>query len=123
MRGYLGVVLAIALAAPAHAFAQTSPELPYPVITLGTLTYVQYGAEFLNRDGYNAFDLTRGYLNVSAALTRRVSGRLTPDIRRQTDGSLAGSLVLRLKFGYVDLHEFGFGTWVRIGMHQTPWLD
>jgi hypothetical protein len=98
-------------------------EQPYPRIRIGTLTYLQYGVETENRDGYNAFDLTRGYLNIRADLTKRIRFRLTPDIRRVTDGSLAGSLMFRLKYGYAQFDNVTPRSWLRLGLQQTPWLD
>ena len=102
----------------------TAPAAPtYPTIRVGVLSYLQYDAELKNRDGYNAFDLTRGYLNITGDLTDKISYRITPDVRRITDGSLAGSLVFRLKYGFVQLKGPTSGSWVRFGDHQTPWID
>ncbi len=44
-------------------------------------------------------------------------------MRRITDGSLAGSLTFRLKFGFVEFDELTPRSWVRFGLHQTPSLD
>ncbi len=102
-----------------------APSAPqYPVIRLGTLTYLQYDAETQNRDGFNAFDITRGYLDVSADVSPRVKFRLTPDARRVADGDLAGTLVFRLKYAYAQFDDvLGHSSRLRLGMHQTPWLD
>ena len=41
-----------------------------------------------------------------------------------TDSSLAGSLVLRVKYAFVELDNIKAArSWVRFGAHQTPWLD
>lgn len=90
------------------------------------LSYLQYAAELKNRDGFNAFDLTRAYININAQLSRNVRFRFTPDIRRITDptGSLGTSLVLRVKYGFMQLDNVGAArSWIRFGLHQTPWLD
>ena len=88
------------------------------------LSYLQYAAETENRDGLNSFDVTRAYLNINAQLASRVRFRFTPDIRRITDGSLAGSLTLRVKYAFGQLDTLGReGSWARFGLHQTPWLD
>ena len=88
------------------------------------VSYLQYDAEFENRDGFNAFDITRGYININGQLARRFRFRFTPDIRRATDGSLSGSLVVRIKYGFLQFDDVtGPGSWVRFGLHQTPWLD
>jgi hypothetical protein len=88
------------------------------------LSYLQYAADVENRDGLNSFDVTRAYLNINAQLASRVRFRFTPDIRRITDGSLAGSLTLRVKYAFGQLDTLGRpGSWARFGLHQTPWLD
>jgi hypothetical protein len=87
------------------------------------LSYIQYDVETENRDGFNTFDVTRTYLNINAQVSRNVQFRLTPDIRRVTDGSLAGSLVARVKYAFVQIDHVTPGGWIRAGAHQTPWLD
>ena len=114
---------AAAQTAPA---AQTPPaaEPEYPIVRIGMLSYLQYAAELENRDGLNVFDITRAYLNVNAQVSRNVRFRFTPDIRRITDGSLAGSLAVRVKYGFVQFDNLvNQRSWVRFGLHQTPWLD
>ncbi len=111
--------------------AQPSPPPPpaptepaYPAVTVGVLSYLQYGAELKNRNDYNAFDVTRGYINIVADVAKNVRFRITPDVRRITDGSLSGSLTFRLKYGYAEFDNLlGDKSWIRIGLHQTPWLD
>lgn len=115
---------AAAQSQPGSAAGQPPPGEPaYPVITLGTLTYLQYDAEVKNHGGFNAFDVTRAYININADLWRNVKFRLTPDLRRTSDGSLNGSLVFRLKYGFIEFDELTPRSWLRIGLHQTPWLD
>ena len=129
------VALTLPLAAAAQGAGNESPQEPqtpsapsaheprYPRIAIGTLTYLQYAAELENRDEYNAFDVTRGYINIAGDIAKNVKFRLTPDVRRITDGQLAGSLGLRLKYGYIEFDELTPGSWLRFGLHQTPWLD
>jgi hypothetical protein len=105
-------------AAPAPA---PSPE--YPVVRVGVLSYLQYDAELEHRSGYNAFDVTRTYLNINAQVSPRVRFRFTPDIRRVADGSLSGSLVVRVKYAFAQIDNVGPRSWIRLGAHQTPWLD
>lgn len=100
-----------------------TPAPAHPTVRVGILSYIQYDAELRNRDGYNAFDLTRGYINVTGDLTNRISYRITPDVKRIADGSLAGSLVLRVKYAFVQLNGPVGGSWMRFGDHQTPWID
>ena len=120
---------------PSLAQAQTAPAQPppaaapaepdYPIVRVGVLSYLQYDAELTNRDGFNAFDVTRAYLNVTAQLSRNVRFRVTPDVRRATDGGpIAGSLVVRVKYAFAELDNVGAPrSWIRFGAHQTPWLD
>jgi hypothetical protein len=125
--------LALVLASVSSVFAQAAqapapPPAPaeptYPVVRVGMLSYVQYDAELKNRSGFNAFDLTRAYLNVNAQLSRNVRFRFTPDVRRISDGSLAGTLTVRVKYAFVELDNVKAArSWVRFGAHQTPWLD
>jgi len=101
-----------------------SDDSTYPTVNVGVLTYIQYDAELMNRDGYNAFDITRGYVNISGILAKNVRFRMTPDVRRVTDGSLSGSLAFRMKYAFAEFDNvLGHGSWVRVGLHQTPWLD
>ena len=102
----------------------TPPAQPdYPIIRVGVLSYLQYDAELANRSGYNTFDVTRAYLNVTAQIAKNVRFRFTPDIKRVTDSTLAGSLVVRVKYAYAQIDNVGPRSWVRMGAHQTPWLD
>jgi hypothetical protein len=119
-------------ATPAHTGAQGEKAPPpghakepdYPVVNVGVLSYMQYDAELKNRSGYNAFDVTRGYINITGDLMKNVRFRITPDLKRIADGSLAGSLTLRLKYGFAEFDNVGHaGSWLRFGLHQTPWLD
>lgn len=99
-------------------------ETAFPTVTVGILSYLQYDAELRNRDGFNAFDVTRGYINVIADVAKNVRFRATPDIRRITDGSLSGSLAFRMKYAFAEFDNvLGARSWVRFGLHQTPWLD
>jgi hypothetical protein len=80
-----GLVLSLArgaFAQPPAAPAPTPPpatpaEQVYPNVRVGMLSYLQYAAELKNRAGYNAFDITRAYVNVNAQLSRNVRFRFT----------------------------------------------
>jgi len=63
-------------------------------------------------------------VNINGQLSKNVRFRFTPDVRRVTDSSLAGTLVLRVKYAFVELDNVKSPrSWVRFGAHQTPWLD
>ena len=125
------VALLLVLGACRPCVAQTpAPQTPstpppeYPIVRVGVLSYLQYSAELENREGLNAFDVTRAYVNINGQLADRVRFRFTPDVRRVTDGSLAGSLTVRVKYAFLQLDNVGrSGSWIRFGMTQTPWLD
>jgi len=121
------MLVAIGVAQAQTPAPATTPaaEPEYPIVRVGVLSYVQYDAELEHRDGYNVFDLTRGYINVNGQLARNVRFRITPDVRRATsDTTLSGSLILRIKYAFVELDNFKTErSWVRFGAHQTPWLD
>lgn len=109
-------------AAPPPAQARAA-EPASPSVKLGVVSYLQYDGELKNRDGYNAFDVTRGYINITGDLDSRFSYRITPDVKRAGDGALAGSLVFRVKYAFAQIRGPVSGSWVRLGAHQTPWLD
>lgn len=115
---------AIAQAPAPGAAAPPAEAAQYPTVSVGVLSYLQYAAELENRDGFNAFDVTRGYLNVNGRLARNIRFRLTPDLRRIAQGSEAGSLAFRLKYGFIQFDNvLRPGARLRFGLHQTPWLD
>jgi hypothetical protein len=92
-------------------------------VQVGVLSYLQYGAELENRDGHNAFDVTRGYINIRGNLSPKISYRMTPDVKRVTDSSLAGTTVVRLKYLYLQVQAPATGSRLKLGIHQTPWID
>lgn len=77
----------------------------------------------------NSFNVSRAYVNVLANISHMLSARITTDIRADTnsnDPALFGSSVVRLKYAYgqVNFDEWlGKGTWARIGLQTTPWID
>jgi hypothetical protein len=117
------------LAPPARAQTQppqpspAPPEPTYPVVAVGVLSYLQYDAELKNREGFNAFDVTRGYINITGDLAKNIKFRITPDVRRIADSSVGGSLVFRVKFAFLEFDNLTPRSWLRFGVHQTPWLD
>ena len=129
----LATILFLCAAAPAAAQQATPQTQPapaataapdYPIVRVGMISYLQYNAELKNRDGLNAFDVTRGYLNVNAQVSPNVRFRFTPDVRRVTDGSMAGSLAVRVKYAFAQFDNvLNARSWIRFGLHQSPWLD
>ena len=113
------------LSAPALAQSPENPtptpQTSTPAVTFGVLSFLQYAAELHEEDGYNAFDVTRGYFDVHARLTDRVRARFTPDVRPTTDATLATNLALRLEYAYLEADVTDKSSIV-FGMHETPWL-
>jgi hypothetical protein len=93
----------------------------FPAVTFGVVSYLQYAAELHEQDGYNAFDVTRGYINIQARLSDRVKVRFTPDVRPTTDANLERNLALRLEYASLDV-QVTDNTAVMFGLHEMPWL-
>jgi hypothetical protein len=93
----------------------------FPAVTFGVVSFLQYAAELHGQDGYNAFDVTRGYLNIQARLSDRVKIRFTPDVRPTTDANLQRNLALRLEYASLDV-QVTDNTAVMFGLHEMPWL-
>jgi hypothetical protein len=116
----------VVLSLAGQALAQTADDTPrpttnYPAVTFGVVSFLQYAAELHEQDGYNAFDVTRGYLNINARLSDRVKVRFTPDVRPTTDASLDRNLALRLEYASLDV-QVSDGVAVMFGLHEMPWL-
>jgi hypothetical protein len=97
----------------ANYFYQTEPQV------------TDTGGNLVN---YNAFDITRAYLNVSGNISHIVAFRITPDVNRETNpaSSLNGSLTFRLKYAYLQTNLDDWmtkGSFARFGIQQTPYLD
>jgi hypothetical protein len=118
-------ILLVGLSGP--VWAQTSgvaaaPAAPnFPVVTFGVESFLQYRAELHEMEGYNAFDVSRGYFNVKARLSDRVQVRFTPDVRPTTDVNLDRNLALRLEYASLDF-QVNDGVAVMFGLHEMPWL-
>jgi len=118
------VVLSLCVSAFAQepqGAAATPPVPAAPVVTFGVVSFLQYDAELHESNGYNAFDVTRGYLNIQARLTDRVRVRFTPDVRPTTDASLNQNLALRLEYASLDA-KVTDGVSILFGLHEMPWL-
>src|SRR5258708_1864833 len=136
------LVCAIALFGSLAVNAQTPPAPPAPApadapsIKIGAtifadFTYVAAPAS-KDSDGNtihpDSFNVSRAYLNVTGQLNHYLSFRITPDIARETGSgsSLNGSQTFRLKYAFAQLNLDDWttkGSWVRLGLQQTPLLD
>jgi hypothetical protein len=133
---------------PCVAFAQVTPAAGYtppddtPSIRVGMTLFPAYifqtDPKITDADGNtvnrNAFDVQRAYINITGNISHLVAFRITPDITRQSSLlSLASgnsvtndSLIFRIKYAYGQFNLDDWmarGSWVRIGIQQTPWVD
>lgn len=91
-----------------------------------------------NRVRPSAFDVSRAYVNVTGNISRLVSFRITPDVKRlststkglsgseSVSSSQEGSLTFRIKYAYGQINlddALTKGSWVRIGTQMTPLID
>jgi hypothetical protein len=113
--------LIVFLALSGSAFAQTPQPSDYPEVTVGVVSFLQYSDDLQDVNGFNAFDVTRGYINIQAKLSPRVRVRFTPDVRPTTDASLTSNLTLRLAYASVE-GDVSDHSSILFGMHETPWL-
>src|SRR5262245_7839430 len=134
--------------APRAASAQVTPAAGFtppddtPSIRVGMTLFptftLQTEPKVTDVDGSTvsrtAFDVTRAYINVTGQISHLVAFRITPDITRESSlVSLAtgnavsnDSLVYRIKYAYGQFNLDDWmarGSWVRLGIQQTPWLD
>jgi hypothetical protein len=91
-----------------------------PSVKVGGLIF----ADYTHSQEESAFNLTRAYININAALNHWLSARVTPDVARETDeaSSLNGSLQFRLKYAYAQA-TFANGSWIRVGLVPLPWAE
>ena len=118
------VVVSMSGAALAQTPADNTPRpatTNYPAVTFGVVSFLQFAAELHGQDGYNAFDVTRGYLNIQARLSDRIRVRFTPDVRPTTDANLERNLALRLEYASLDV-QVSDSVAVMFGLHEMPWL-
>jgi hypothetical protein len=94
-----------------------------PTVTVGGVGYAQYlyqlHKDSVTNSNLNNFDVTRAYINIIGKFSSGVGARITPDIYRNTDGSLA----FRLKYAFASWTPEGSPLTLNLGQTQTPWLD
>jgi hypothetical protein len=99
-----------------------APENGRPSLTVSGVIYSEYAYALRSASGgghANNFDVTRAYLNVLGQFTEGVGSRVTGDIYRNSDGSLA----YRLKYGFVTLMPKGSALTFKFGQFQTPFVE
>lgn len=91
-----------------------------PPVKVGGVVYAQYLYQLADTAAHgNNFDVTRAYVNVTGALNHGVGVRVTSDLYRASDGSLA----LRLKYAYASYTPAGSPLTIKLGQIHTPWVD
>ena len=127
---------------PGLARAQVTPAAGYtppddtPSIKVGTTIFYDYTytqkPQTTDADGNtihpNLFNVSRAYINITGNLSHIVAFRVTPDVFRETNTASAanGSLVFRVKYAFAQLNLDDWmskGSWIRLGVQQTPYLD
>ena len=128
--------------------AQVTPAAGYtppddtPTIKVGATIFADYTyqttPDATDADGNsvdpNQFNVARAYINVTGNISHLLAFRITPDIVRQSglvslatgNSVTSDSLVYRLKYAYAQVNIDDWmtkGSWVRLGMQQTPWVD
>jgi len=144
----LVLTLMASLMTAGMASAQVTPAAGYtppddtPSIKVGmtlfpSFTY-QSNPTITDADGNvvnkNAFDVGRAYINITGNISHLVAFRITPDITRESALLSLGagssvptdSLVFRVKYAFAQVNLDDWmtrGSWVRLGIQQTPWVD
>jgi hypothetical protein len=126
----------------AQLAAQQAPGYPPPAsgpaITVGVTIFADYSyrpePRITDADGNRVragiFNVSRGYVDLNAAINSFLQFRLTPDVARDTGEGVStnGSLRVRLKYAYAVFRlERWTGSWpgtfVRLGLQQTPYIE
>jgi hypothetical protein len=134
-----GLIPALPCSAQVTPAASYTPPDDTPSIKVGATLFADYTVQQTpqvqdaagNNITSNAFNVGRAYINVTGNISHLIAFRVTPDIARETSAasSLAGSYLVRLKYAYLQINLDDWlnagrtGTWVRLGMQQTPWVD
>jgi hypothetical protein len=133
--GLLALSAGTASAQVTPAAGSTPPD-DTPSITVGATIYPNYVSQtdpkVTDTDGNtihkSSFDVSRAYLTVTGNVSHIVAFRVTTDVTRENDSasSLAGSLVPRLKYAFLQTNLDDWmtrGSYARFGIQQTPYLD
>ncbi len=135
-----GLLIAIPCAAQVTPAAGYTPPDDTPSIKVGATIYADYTYQdtpkIKDSDGNeiasSAFNVGRAYINITGNINHYIAFRITPDITRETGitgSSISGNYIFRLKYAFAQfnlddqLNPGRTGTWVRLGMQQTPWVD
>jgi hypothetical protein len=113
-----GLLVLFGAAARTAAAQGTPPSTPS--VTVGGVVYAQYLYQLKDTANHvNNFDITRSYINVIGKFPSGLATRVTADIYRNADNSLA----YRLKYAYAAFTPNGSPLTFKLGEIHTPWLD
>ncbi|HYK11738.1 MAG TPA: hypothetical protein VEV39_13160 [Gemmatimonadales bacterium] len=105
----------------APAVAQNSAPAA-PQVAVGGVVYAQYFYQLKDTAAhFNAFDVTRAYLNVIGHFSGGITTRVTADIAHSA--AVGASQTFRLKYAYAGWNPEGSDLTYKLGLFQTPWLD
>ena len=91
-----------------------------PSVTIGGVGYAQFVYHPSDTAKHaNNFDVTRAYINVRGRFAHGITTRVTPDIYRVADGSLA----YRLKYAFVAWTPDSSALTFKLGMLNTPYVE
>jgi hypothetical protein len=114
-----GLILSMALGGQVKTVAGQAPT-PAPTVTVGGVGYAQYYFNLKDSANHvNNFDVTRAYINVIGRFPHGIRTRVTPDIYRVADGSLA----YRLKYAFVAWTPANSALTFKFGQNNTPFVD
>jgi hypothetical protein len=111
----LGILFICSIA----AFSGEQTEQEKPDLSIGILSYIDYVYDLSTGADFNAFEITRNYIDIKYNYNDNIRFRLTPDFFRQGDGPLTGII----KYAYVEFkNPLGLANQTfRIGMNPTAW--
>lgn len=99
---------------------QAAAQTPSPTVTVGGVGYAQFYHNLKDSVNHiNNFDVTRAYINVVGRFPHGIRTRVTPDIYRVADGSLA----YRLKYAFVAWTPENSPLTFKFGQNNTPYVD
>lgn len=91
-------------------------------VKVSATIFSQYSYNLMEKGAdYNAFELTRAYINFATDLTETISAKLTTDIHRYSTSD-PKNLQLYLKYGYVEFKDTPVGK-ITVGLQSLPWVS
>lgn len=91
-----------------------------PSVTVGGVGYAQFSYHPTDTANFNNnFEVTRAYINVIGRFGHGITTRVTPDVYRVADGSLA----YRLKYAFVTWTPDSGAITFKLGMLNTPYVE